>query len=512
MKGLVNIIKKQNKNKPLKRPKTGLEVETHIIDNEGNISFEGLNIVEQVKAKYPEVDIVKECGKNMIELGCYPDVNTYNPALEMLRGLEKVIKVAKENNVKIYPFGTYPGKFETKFTPDITGQYGIKRKIFGREKFKLATKAVGFHHHYTLPKGVFDYEKKDLKLLIDSKLKRSLLNNYNFEIAIDPILTLFAQSSPFFNGRLLGKDSRMLIYRGGRKLGYDGLYSNYQQVGALPPYKQTETDLLSSIRRREQRWEKVVKKADKKANLKKMYKTKLDICWNPVKINKHGTLEQRGMDMNYMGVLLGISALIKFTLRKLQHDFIEVIPSDVGINEPFKIQHGVMFVPPHTYVRETLQRASAYEGWDNEELAEYAKKFYKFAKPLIRDFYYPLLERIEEMIEKRKSVSDEIISFAKRKKLLTKNNVISDKSARIIALHFSKKFEEDLRNTKKLLKEILRKHEEIISNENKRKKSNGKKVDEKKVNEQKKDEDGKNTNNVSDVNKGDIVNKETKNK
>ena len=88
-------------------------------------------------------------------------------------------------------------------------------------------------------------------VLIDSKLKQSMLSCYNFEIAIDPIITLFTQSSPFVDGEYLAKDSRMVIYRGGGKLKYSkGLYSSHQQFGALPPYKQTATDLYSSLKLR----------------------------------------------------------------------------------------------------------------------------------------------------------------------------------------------------------------------------------------------------------------------
>ena len=59
---LVNVAKKQNKRRPLKIPKTGLEVEFHLIDKKGNISYKGLDIIKKVEKKYPNVDIIKECG------------------------------------------------------------------------------------------------------------------------------------------------------------------------------------------------------------------------------------------------------------------------------------------------------------------------------------------------------------------------------------------------------------------------------------------------------------------
>lgn len=455
---LVNLAKKQKKKRPLKISKTGLEKESHVINNDGSISYKGFWLSKQVKKLYPSIDIVKECGKNMVEINCYPGINTYNPALDLIKGMQKTIKIAKKNNLMLYPFGTYPGRYNPRFTPSLDGKYEIQEKIFGKEKFSLATKVVGFHHHYALPKGVFDCENRNIRLLVDSKLKRSLLNSYNFEIAIDPVLILFSQSSPFLDGKLLGKDARILAYRGGKKLNYEGMYNNFQQLGALPPYKQTATDLIRSLNKRKQRWKRLIKKASPYSDIKKLYPLDLDISWNPVKINKHGTLEHRGMDSNYMSVLLALSALVKFCLRKIQRDFIEVIPSDIGIRDPFRIKKGVMFIPPHIYVREDLQKAAAYEGYQNEALYEYAKKFYRFAKSLTPDFYAPLLKKIEDMLDKKMSVSDEIIAYAKRKGMITKKDTISNRSARIIALHFSKKYAKDLVETKRIVKQIMVKH------------------------------------------------------
>ena len=71
---------------------------------------------------------------------------------------------------------------------------------------------------------------------------------------------MFLQSSPFVNNNYLAKDSRLLLYRGGRKLKYnDGLYSKHQFFGALSPYKQTLRDLISSIKRRHKKWRKLMR-------------------------------------------------------------------------------------------------------------------------------------------------------------------------------------------------------------------------------------------------------------
>ncbi len=115
---VINISKKLSKKRPLKIAKTGLEIEIHVIDDEGNISYKGFYLSKKVKEVYPKADVIKECGMNMIEIRCYPDMNTYNPALELIKSIERVIKTAKSEGLRLYPFGTYPGKTQSRFTPD----------------------------------------------------------------------------------------------------------------------------------------------------------------------------------------------------------------------------------------------------------------------------------------------------------------------------------------------------------------------------------------------------------
>ncbi|MBU1018303.1 hypothetical protein KKA33_04730 [Patescibacteria group bacterium] len=456
---IVNTEEAQDPNRPLKRSMSGFEIESHIIDKRGNISYDGYKLYKKILKKFPDltIEIEKECGKSMIELGCFPDINMYNPAINILETLKKINDYIKSKGYRLFPFATYPGKMKARFTPDKSGKYKIQEKIFGPKQFEYATKVVGFHYHYTLPKNVFDEDSKSLKFLKVSKLKRSMMNSYNFEIAIDPIFTVLTQSSPFFDCKNIAKDTRKLIYRGGKKLNYKGLYDKYQSLGGLPPYKQTLTDLLSSMKRRKARWEKLVKSADPKAKFDTMYPYGLDISWNPVKINKHGTLEYRGMSMNYLSIVFGLSALLKFCLRKIQREFIEVIPDD-DISSSFSLENGILRIPAHTYVRNQLQKTSAYDGLANEELYEYVVKFYKFAKEITPKKYYPLLKRIEGIIDKRKTVSDEILDYAFRNKLMDRDRQISEKDANKIALYLADKFEADMQKTEKIIRAIMESH------------------------------------------------------
>jgi len=438
--------------RPLKRSKTGIEAEFHLIDEKGRISNTAKDIISAVQRKHKDVHITKEIGQNMIEFGCYPDVHEYNPTMHLIDSIKKAHAICRKKDVMIYPYATYPGRFEPKFSE---GEgYDIKKKIFGYPRIKDACRAVGFHHHYTLPKGVFDSKDKVLKLMRRSKLERSMVASYNVEIAADPALTLFAQSSPFYQGKMLAKDSRIVIYRGGRKLKYmDGLYAKLQQIGALPPYKQTVTDLLSSMTRRIKRWKDEIKRVDPTIIFEELYPYSLDIGWHPVKINKHGTLEQRGMDINMMSNTVAITVLLKFCLKKLQREFIEVVPADFAIDEPFKLENGILYIPPHTHVRNNLQLWSAYLGYNHDEMHKYAKSFFKFAKSNTPSSYNEILKPLQDMIDNKQSASDAILKHARKKGYLDKKGITDDDAAEM-ALHYAEEFPKDLEKTHKALEKV----------------------------------------------------------
>ncbi|MEA2036208.1 MAG: hypothetical protein U9O94_01765, partial [Nanoarchaeota archaeon] len=409
-------------------------------------------IISKLNGSNPDVDVVREIGRNMIEFGAYPDVPAYSPSLSLINSLEKAYEVCRSNDVMMYPFACYPGAFEPSISK--AQKYKIKKDIFGIERIKISCRVTGFHHHYALPKGVFDLKKRKLRVFKKSKLKRAMVSSYNFEVAADPALTLFAQSSPFYQGNFLGKDSRLIVYRGGKKLKYaDGLYAKLQQLGGLPPYKQTATDLINSLKKRWRRWELQVKKVAPSVNFDKLYPYKLDIGWNPVKINKHGTLEQRGMDMNFPSVLVAITVLLKFCLGKIQTSFIEVLPTDFGIEEAFKIEGRNMYIPPHTPVRNKLQFWSAYKGFDKKEIYQYTKRFFNFAKSITPKKYMKVILPLQEMVESKCSVSDKILRRAKYKGYLS-NGSITNKDAAELAIHYSEEFSKDIAKTKEMLEEL----------------------------------------------------------
>ena len=330
----------------------------------------------------------------------------------------------------------------------------MKKKIYGSPRVDHSCRATGFHHHYTLPKSVFDAKNKTLKLMRRSKLERSMVGSYNFEIAADPALTLLMQSSPFYQGQTWAKDIRVITYRGGKKLHYmDGLNAKLQQIGGLPPYKMTVTDLLLSLTKRVARWKREIKKVAPNVDFDKLYPYKLEIGWHPVKLNKHGTLEQRGMDVNYISRVVAATVLLKYCLREIQREFIEVVPADFAMDKPFKREGNIMYIPPHTYVRNHLQALSAYHGYANKEMTFYAKRFFAFAKSVTPKRYYPIIKPFQNMIENRESTSDSILKYAKRKGYVHDNR-ISNRDSAEMALYYADKFPKDLEKIKQKLEKV----------------------------------------------------------
>ena len=235
------MIKKQ----PLKRSFIGFEVELFTINKNGYIVNGADTILKRAKQD-KNLTIKKECAGNMIEIASYPNEMVPHTMEHLLDELEYLISIAKKENILLCPLGTYPGKFNPFMRND--RPYKIKELIFGQNRWKTAGRCIGFHCHYTLPKGIFDTQLRVLKMLIRSKIKDSLVNSYNLMVAADAALTTLMQSSPFYQGKYIGKDSRVIMYRGGEHLNNKtGLYANLEEFGGLPPYKLTALDIMDII-------------------------------------------------------------------------------------------------------------------------------------------------------------------------------------------------------------------------------------------------------------------------
>lgn len=429
--------------KPLKRSMSGYETEQFVLKSDGSLDHSDL-LYKKAKAKH--VPIETECAKSMIEMSCYPAKRLKTTSQSMVDNHIQLQEVAKKNNLLLFPFGTYFGKNNPVFRNKI--HYNMKKKILGEKKFKYTGYCCGCHQHYDLPRGIFNKKTKSIKELKNSKINKTLTDSFNLITAADPVLTALTQSSPYIDGEFLAKDSRVIVYRGGNYLNFKrGTYSQHRLFGALSQYKSTVKDLTSIQKRRYEKWKKLVAKAgyDAKKHIKK--EKMLAYNWTPVKINPHGTLEYRGYDMNYMSNLFGASTLLKFALRGVQQNFMMVVPLDIGPEEAFKVENNMIFIPPFSVVTD-LQKRAAYEGLADNKVYIYVKNFYNFAKKITNPSYQKLLKPIKKMLEERKTESDNIIAYFKKKGF---KNKITNSAAKEAGIVFSHRFTKDLYKVKEQL-------------------------------------------------------------
>jgi hypothetical protein len=173
----------------------------------------------------------------------------------------------------------------------------------------------------------------------------------------------------------------------------------------------------------------------------------LDSSWKPVKITTHGTIEQRGSDMNYFSRILGLSSALKYIAMHIQKSSVSVVPGDIGDKEPFKEEAGVLFVPSFERVKH-LEKVSATRGFEDKEAYMYAKKFVDFALRLIPDDEQTMLRVFRNSLDEKKTVSDDIISYVKRKQ--GDVSVIDEETARDFALRSYDRLYRDIMKTKKI--------------------------------------------------------------
>lgn len=441
------------KKRQLKTLRFGIEFEIFTLDEQGYMTNGADRLISRVKKEFPKIEIKKECGKNMIEITTLPHTMVPDAMLLALDDFEKVAAVAKKEKMILYAYGTYPGTFTPEFHND--QRYQIQQKIIGKQRYAIAGRCIGLHFHFSLPWGVFDDLNKIIKPLVNSKNMQSMINFYNLCIAIDPALTTFSQSSPFYQSQRLGKDARVIAYRGGKALNYpDGLHANLQNLGALQRYKSTNTDIHHVILDRFNSLKELFKKFGFSLSSFIRHRSILDSSWNPIKINSHGTMEIRGADMNHPDVIIALAVLLKFITKEVQEKYLEIVPSDAAIEKPFHFDGKKILIPPDSYVINKLQPLAAYEGLSNPEIYKYCEALLQLGRKFIPKDRIPLLIPIETFLKKKETASDRIISEAQK---ITPNiQKLSAQEAAKLALQLSEDLYNEIRITKKRLESLYK--------------------------------------------------------
>jgi len=404
--------------RPLKRPKVGLEVEMFILDSEGYPRDDVSRLIKKCRVRDIKYAVRKDYQKDIVEVSAFPRRHVENAALGFLENLEAVIERAEKLGLTLYPCGTYPGMYEPERHKK--AWYIMQEKAVGPLYKYAVSRVAGFHLHYCLPRGVLNKENGELRAMLRSRIKQNFLNQFNLSIAMDPALTTFLQSSPYVDGRYIAKDSRMLLYRDmhykkNGTIDVRGVYHRITPLGGLPPFMWTSNDLNYWLRRQHRHWHRLFDKAGLNADRIMKMKSPLDIARGPIKINKLGTFELRGMDMCKPKYLFGVTMLVKNALDRVEREGLRIRTADRATKTPFKIEGGKVFVPPYAAIAEDLQYKSAIKGFESPEILRYCKRFMQFALKDSPARNAPAMNALKHLVKRKKTVSDKILQKVRNK-------------------------------------------------------------------------------------------------
>jgi len=288
----------------MKSTKVGFETEFFTIDEHGNL----VNRVDELiklseKRKKINKNLRTEAHEAMVEMGIEPSERLKHIGLHHLVELKELIELGEENKIKLLPLSSYPakGKITIRNSPWYQAQLNLLGNKFPNSMF------CAFHFHYSLPKGTVEKKTKSIKPLAYSKAKEIFLNQYNFLIAADPACITFCQSSPFFQGEHFVKDYRTMLYRDmyfhEKEKELHGLYFNYPILGGLPNYEFTMEDLRTMSSKRKNTYLEMLSSRGLPLEKDVVYSPDLKFMWGAVRVNKVGTFEYRGTDMNHPNIL-----------------------------------------------------------------------------------------------------------------------------------------------------------------------------------------------------------------
>ncbi|MBU0953162.1 MAG: hypothetical protein KKA90_01935 [Nanoarchaeota archaeon] len=442
------MLMEERNEKTVAWPLVGIEAEFHLIDMQGNITNRADQLLLPLREKYPKIGYQQEVALNMLEIANYPHMSIPNTIENIIDAIHAALEIGKDQDVMLYPFGTYPGAFEPQFRPKL--YYKILQRVLGDDRFPITGRCVGYHSHFSLPPEIYDPETRELRLVGDRKIEEKIVNIYNMAVAFDPILEALMQSSPFYQGRFLGNDSRVIVDYGDPQFDYpQGLFTNHQEFGGHLSFANNYSDLYFSIKNQQKTWSDLAHNVlEKNESIPPIHMLKCQ--WNPHRINSIGTIEFRCMDTNLPSLLAAATQLTRTTFETLQNRELKVIPGETGDEHPFILKENRLYVPSLEKINNVLIPRGAYEGLKNDCVYENIKEFFAFLKPFIKERERPLLKPFYQMLKKRRTVADEIMETAKKVGYRTGKELTNDQVRRL-ALYGAKRLRQDIDQTRKIL-------------------------------------------------------------
>ncbi|MGH1396204.1 MAG: glutamate-cysteine ligase family protein [Trichormus sp.] len=363
----------------LKR-RLGLEQEFFLVDEAGEISSRAdefleschhLAATENVNPNY----FVPEFVKCMVEINTPPAYRGTELAQLYIKNLKLAIAAGQKMGLRLYPLSSYP----LHIMPVMRDKpnYHIQARTVGYERFLHAGKCTGTHIHLEVPPGVID-PRVAVSYNSTPTEREELLNIYNLATALDSALISLARACPFYEGQAVGLAAHTIRYRGSETFGWEGVYTHLQPVGGLMPYAESVESLVEQQFARYYAWLEALDQAGIERHLfLEAGGSLLKSAWNPVRLNKLGTVEVRCIDSNFPSVIIAMIALLEKAAHRVRNEQLQVKPTKAV--HTFELSENYLYVPAFEYLNGELLYAAATEGVKNPQVKAYVDSVLEFA-------------------------------------------------------------------------------------------------------------------------------------
>jgi gamma-glutamyl:cysteine ligase YbdK (ATP-grasp superfamily) len=367
--------------------RAGLEQEFFLVEESGLPSDRADEFLRACEESAEREDaracVAPEFVKGLVEVSTPPVYTLAELEREYLDNLRLALRAARSLGIRLYPLGTYP----LPVTPTMRDEtdYQVQVRTVGSARFVHAGRCAGTHLHLELAEGTVD-PSAGIAASAPEGARAEALNLYNLATALDPALISLTRSCPFYEGQMTGLAPRIVHYRGSATFGWEGVYTELPQVGALRPYAE---DAKQLVRQQFERYETWLEAMDRAGVERRLFVEAggdlLRPAWNPVRLNRQGTVELRGMDSNYPKVILTVAALVLGAADRVRREDLTVVPS--GEVRTFETDGERLRVPGFGYLGGELLYAAVTEGVKSPEVTAYVDSVLEFvgeAKRLVR--------------------------------------------------------------------------------------------------------------------------------
>ncbi len=358
----------------------GLEQEFFLVDEAGHLSncadefLQGCHLMAEAQGLKPNY-FVPEFVKSMVEINTPPAYTGTELARVYLKNLKLALSVGRQMGLRLYPLSSYP----LHIMPVMRDfpNYHIQARTVGYDQFLHAGKCTGTHLHLEVPPGVID-PRVAVSYNSTSAEREELLNIYNLATACDSALISLTRACPFYEGQAMGQAAHTIRYRGSETFGWEGVYTHLQPVGGLMPYAESVVGLVEQQFARYYAWLQAMEKAGIERHLfLEAGVSLLKSAWNPVRLNKLGTIEIRCIDSNYPSLVLAVITLLENAAARVRREKLTVRPAK-GM-QIFELVGDRLYVPDFEYLNGELLYTSATEGVKNLKVKAYVDSILQFA-------------------------------------------------------------------------------------------------------------------------------------